>query len=87
MDKTGKQELLRVEHLKKYFKTSSGMLHAVDDVSFTIYEGDTLGVVGESGCGKSTNRRSGGRSCGFRSRRRAKSITRAVTSWPAPGRS
>ena len=54
MDKTGKQELLRVEHLKKYFKTSSGMLHAVDDVSFTIYEGDTLGVVGESGCGKST---------------------------------
>ena len=47
-------ELLRVEHLKKYFKTNSGMLHAVDDVSFTINERDTLGVVGESGCGKST---------------------------------
>jgi peptide/nickel transport system ATP-binding protein len=47
-------ELLRVEHLKKYFKTPAGFLHAVDDVSFTIDEGKTLGVVGESGCGKST---------------------------------
>ena len=48
------KELLRVEHLKKYFKTKSGMLHAVDDVNFSINEGGTLGVVGESGCGKST---------------------------------
>ena len=47
-------ELLRVEHLKKYFSTPAGSLHAVDDVSFSINEGDTLGVVGESGCGKST---------------------------------
>lgn len=47
-------ELLRVENLKKYFRTPNGTLHAVDDVSFTINEGDTLGVVGESGCGKST---------------------------------
>ena len=47
-------ELLRVEHLKKYFNTPGGMLHAVDDVSFSINEGDTLGVVGESGCGKTT---------------------------------
>ena len=47
-------ELLRVENLKKYFKTPMGMLHAVDGVSFTIDEGKTLGVVGESGCGKST---------------------------------
>jgi len=47
-------EILRVENLKKYFSTPSGMLHAVDDVSFTINEGETLGVVGESGCGKST---------------------------------
>lgn len=46
--------LLDVAHLKKYFKTSSGMLHAVDDVSFTIPKGKTMGVVGESGCGKST---------------------------------
>lgn len=47
-------ELLEVKHLKKYFKTGGGMLHAVDDVSFTLKEGTTLGVVGESGCGKST---------------------------------
>lgn len=47
-------ELLRVEHLKKYFKTPKGMLHAVDDVTFSIRKGDVLGVVGESGCGKST---------------------------------
>ncbi|MCL1805488.1 MAG: ATP-binding cassette domain-containing protein [Clostridiales bacterium] len=47
-------ELVRVEHLKKYFSTPGGMLHAVDDVTFTINEGETLGVVGESGCGKST---------------------------------
>lgn len=46
--------LLRVEGLKKYFKTRSGLLHAVDDVSFTIERGKTLGVVGESGCGKTT---------------------------------
>ena len=45
---------LEVKNLKKYFKTPSGMLHAVDDVSFTIEAGKTLGVVGESGCGKST---------------------------------
>ncbi len=47
-------ELIRVENLKKYFQTPGGLLHAVDDVSFSINEGDTLGVVGESGCGKST---------------------------------
>jgi len=47
-------EILKVENLKKFFRTPHGMLHAVDDVSFTINEGETLGVVGESGCGKST---------------------------------
>ena len=47
-------ELIRVEHLKKYFRTNRGMLHAVDDVNFSIEAGKTLGVVGESGCGKST---------------------------------
>ncbi len=45
---------LEVKNLKKYFKTPAGMLHAVDDVSFSIEQGKTLGVVGESGCGKST---------------------------------
>lgn len=49
-----KTEILRVEHLKKYFTTPNGTLHAVDDVNFSIRTGETLGVVGESGCGKST---------------------------------
>lgn len=48
------KQLLKVAGLKKYFSTAGGMLHAVDDVNFNIREGETLGVVGESGCGKST---------------------------------
>lgn len=48
------ENLIEVQHLKKYFKTPGGMLHAVDDVSFGIPRGATMGVVGESGCGKST---------------------------------
>ena len=51
------EKLLEVQHLKKYFKTNRGMLHAVDDVSFSIEKGKTLGLVGESGCGKSTTGR------------------------------
>ncbi len=47
-------EIVEVQHLKKYFDTPRGKLHAVDDVSFKIKEGTTMGVVGESGCGKST---------------------------------
>jgi peptide/nickel transport system ATP-binding protein len=46
--------LLEVKNLKKYFKTGKGMLHAVDGISFTLEKGKTLGVVGESGCGKTT---------------------------------
>ena len=46
--------LLEAVHLKKYFDTPRGKLHAVDDVSFKIEKGKTMGVVGESGCGKST---------------------------------
>lgn len=46
--------ILEVKNLKKYFNTPSGVLHAVDDVSFTLEKGKILGVVGESGCGKST---------------------------------
>ena len=49
--------ILEVKHLKKYFKTSRGMLHAVDDINFTLERGKTLGLVGESGCGKSTTGR------------------------------
>ena len=45
--------LLRVEHLRTYFHTASGLARAVDDVSFSIAKGETVGVVGESGCGKS----------------------------------
>lgn len=46
--------ILEVKDLKKYFAVRAGELHAVDGVSFKIEEGKTLGVVGESGCGKST---------------------------------
>ena len=48
------EALIRTEHLKKYFDTKKGKLHAVDDVNLTVTRGKTLGVVGESGCGKST---------------------------------
>lgn len=49
--------ILEVRNLKKYFDTPKGKLHAVDDVSFSIEAGKTLGIVGESGCGKSTTGR------------------------------
>ena len=47
-------QILEVRNLKKYFPTKKGMLHAVDDVSLSIEKGSTMGLVGESGCGKST---------------------------------
>lgn len=46
-----------MEGLTKHFSTKKGLLHAVDNVSFTIDKGRTLGMVGESGCGKSTTGR------------------------------
>ncbi len=49
--------ILEVQNLTKFFNTPGGQLHAVDGVSFTIEEGRTLGIVGESGCGKSTTGR------------------------------
>ena len=51
------EKILEVKNLCKYFKTQSGLLHAVDGVSFDIERGKTLGIVGESGCGKSTTGR------------------------------
>src|SRR6202171_1554488 len=60
----GPAELLRVEHLKMHFPITKGFLQrqvgsvrAVDDISFTVNQGETLGLVGESGCGKSTTGR------------------------------
>ncbi|MCT4631461.1 MAG: ATP-binding cassette domain-containing protein [Firmicutes bacterium] len=50
-------KILEVKNLKKHFKTKTGMLHAVDGLNFYINEGETLGLVGESGCGKSTTGR------------------------------
>ena len=46
--------LIEVKHLTKYFNTPRGLLHAVEDVNLRINEGETIGVVGESGCGKTT---------------------------------
>lgn len=64
-EKTEKQDyILQVSHLKKYFPIKGGMfgkqigaVKAVDDVSFNIKRGTTMGLVGESGCGKSTTGR------------------------------
>ena len=51
-------KLLEVKNLKQYFGSSSNPIKAVDGISFDVYEGETLGLVGESGCGKSTTGRS-----------------------------
>jgi oligopeptide/dipeptide ABC transporter ATP-binding protein len=51
------ENMIEVKNLKKYFKTRRGTLQAVDDVSFSVEKGKTLGIVGESGCGKSTTGR------------------------------
>ena len=45
--------VLEVKGLQTYFKTDAGIVKAVDGVSFTVHEGETIGLVGESGCGKS----------------------------------
>ena len=52
------QPLLRVEHLCQYFRSGGATLKAVDDVSFEIGKGEVFGLVGESGCGKTTTGRS-----------------------------
>ncbi|MGO1581130.1 MAG: ABC transporter ATP-binding protein [Peptoniphilaceae bacterium] len=51
------EPLISARGIKKYFNVKKGTLKAVDDVSFDIYKGETLGLVGESGCGKSTTGR------------------------------
>ncbi|MFA9397383.1 MAG: ABC transporter ATP-binding protein [Clostridiaceae bacterium] len=63
-DKTENEVLIEIKNLKKYFVKSKGFfgnkkqnIQAVDDISFTIRKGETLGLVGESGCGKSTTGR------------------------------
>ncbi len=48
------ENILEIKDLKKHFPTKKGLLHAVDGISFGIRKGETLGLVGESGCGKST---------------------------------
>ena len=53
-----RERLIEIDHLKKYFRVKSGVhrnyVHAVEDVSLYISKGETLGLVGESGCGKTT---------------------------------
>ena len=83
---TERQPLLKVEHLSKEFPAGSGafggrfskrVVSAVNDVSFEIYPGETFGLVGESGCGKSTTGRTIMR---LTAPPRARSSSRAATS-------
>jgi oligopeptide transport system ATP-binding protein len=53
-----KEVILRVKHLKQFFKMGHSKLKAVNDVSFDVYKGEVFGIVGESGCGKTTTGRS-----------------------------
>lgn len=57
MNETGQENILEVRNLTKHFKTKDGDLQAVDDISFSVKRGRTMGLVGESGCGKSTTGR------------------------------
>ena len=57
MDFTDKEVLLKVDHLCQFFKMGSGELKAVNNVSFDIHKGEVFGLVGESGCGKTTTGR------------------------------
>lgn len=58
MSNDSREVLLKVEHLEQYFKLGNRTLKAVDDVNFEIYKGEVFGLVGESGCGKTTTGRS-----------------------------
>ena len=49
------KNLLEIKNLRTYFHSEGGIVKAVDDVSFFVREGETLGIVGESGCGKSVS--------------------------------
>ena len=53
-DMTNSKKLVEVKNVSKYFKVTEGTLKAVNDINLEIYKGETLGLVGESGCGKST---------------------------------
>ena len=50
---SNKKPIIEVKNLRTYFNTDGGVAHAVENVSFDVYPGETLGIVGESGCGKS----------------------------------
>ena len=58
MNNDNREVLLKVEHLEQFFKLGKRTLKAVNDVNFEVYKGEVFGLVGESGCGKTTTGRS-----------------------------
>ena len=79
--------LLQVQDLNTRFHTLDGVVNAVDGVDFEVYSGETLGLVGESGCGKSVTALSILQLCAVRRvKSRGKFFSRAETCWSWTGR-
>ena len=76
---SNKKPIIEVKNLRTYFNTDGGVAHAVENVSFDVYPGETLGIVGESGCGKSVTALSNAESPPTGPRRSNKASPRQMT--------